>query len=192
MENFKVGCVIDNGEPSSTDTPLYEKYIEIVKRKGVRRIIVNDGDEITGFGRAKIFVLNPVKAVQDTDPNDSSLVLRIVYNNFSVLFCGDISSRAMERIMAYGALLKSDIVKMPHHGGNVGDMILVKRFFDLVAPQVSVTSSGGRYGFLKISKSSQELIDSLDSANYGTKKQGAISIISDGKGFKVEPFCQKN
>ncbi len=192
LENFKVGCVIDNGEPSSLDTALYEKYTDIIRKKRIRRIIVNDGDEITGFGHAKIFVLNPIKAIQDIDSNDSSLVLKIIYNNFSVLFCGDISSRAMERVMAYSDLLKSDIVKMPHHGGDVGDRIIVKRFFDLISPQVSVTSAGGRYIFSKISKKTQELIDSLGSINYVTKKQGAISVISDGVHFKATAFCQKN
>jgi len=192
LENFKVGCVIDNGEPSFADMALYEKYTEIVKKNKIRRMIVNDGDEITGFGHAKIFVLNPVKAARDTDPNDSSLVLKIIYNDFSALFCGDISSRVMDRMMAYGDFLKSDIVKIPHHGGDVGDKIVAKRFFDLVSPRVSVTSAGGRYRFSKISKKTQELVDSLDSINYQTKKQGAISVISDGEHFKVTPFYQKN
>jgi DNA internalization-related competence protein ComEC/Rec2 len=192
LENFNVGAVIDNGEPSSNDMPLYEKYIEIVKKHRIHRIIVGDGDEITGFGRTKILVLNPVKAVQDIDPNDSSLVLKIIYNNFSALFCADVSSEAMERIMSYGDILRSDIIKMPHHGGDVGDMAVVKRFFNLISPQVSVTSAGGRYRFSRISKKTQELIDALDSANYQTKKEGAISIISDGTRFKITSFCKKN
>jgi competence protein ComEC len=193
LENFKVGCVIDNGEPSQEDTALYEKYTEIIRRKRIRRIIANDGDEITGFGRVKIFVLNPVDAVWNINSNDSSLVLKIIYNDFSALFCGDISSRAMGRInRQYGDLLKSDIVKIPHHGGDVGDRIVVKRFLDIISPQISVTSAGGRYRFSVISKKTQELIGSLDSINYGTKDDGAISIVSDGAHFKVTPFCQKN
>jgi len=192
LENFKVGCVIDNGEPSSDDMPLYEKYIGIVKKNRIQRIIVSDGDEITGFGRAKILVLNPVKAVRDIDPNDSSLVLKITYNDFSALFCADVSSEAMGRIMAYGDLLRSNIIKVPHHGGDLGDMAVVKRFFNLISPQVSITSAGGRYRFSKISKKTQELIDALDSTSYQTKKQGAINIVSDGTRFKVTPFCQKN
>jgi competence protein ComEC len=193
LENFKVGCVIDNGEPSLKDTALYEKYTDIIRKKRIRRIIVNDGDEIAGFGQAKIFVLNPVEAARNIDPNDSSLVLKITYNNFSALFCGDISSEVMERINGqYSDLLRSDIVKMPHHGGDVGDRAVVKRFFDLISPQVSVTSAGGRYGSSKISKKTRELIDSLDSTNYGTNEEGAIRIVSDGAHFKVMPFSQKN
>jgi DNA internalization-related competence protein ComEC/Rec2 len=192
LENFNIGSVIDNGEPSSDDMALYEKYIGIIKKKGIRRIIVGDGDEITGFGGAKILVLNPVKSGGDTDANDSSIVLKIIYNNFSALFCADISSRAMGRIMTYGELLKSDIIKMPHHGGDVGDKIVAKRFFDIISPGASVTSAGGRYRFSNISRSTQELIDSLDSINYQTKNQGAISVTSDGEHFNVAPFCKKN
>ncbi|MCX5665759.1 MAG: MBL fold metallo-hydrolase, partial [Candidatus Omnitrophica bacterium] len=192
LENFKVGCVIDNGEPSSADMALYEKYTGIIKKNRIRRIVVSDGDEITGFGRAKIFVLNPVRDAGDVDPNDSSIVLKIIYNDFSALLCGDISSTAMEHVMTYGELLRSDIIKIPHHGGNVGDRRVVKRFLDLVSPQVSVTSSGGRYRSSRISRDTQELIDSFDSVNYGTKREGAIIIASDGAHFKVTPFRKNN
>jgi competence protein ComEC len=192
LENFRVGCVIDNGEPSSSDMALYERYIGIIKKKRIRRIVVGDGDEITGLGDARIFVLNPDRVTPDTDPNDSSLVFKIIYNNFSALFCGDISSKAMERIAASSDLLKSDIVKMPHHGGDVGDRMTAKSFFDLVSPKASVTSAGGRYRFSKICKNTQELMETLDSVNYWTKDQGAISVVSDGLSFKVTPFCQKN
>ena len=192
LENFKVGCVIDNGEPSSSDMVLYEKYIDVIKSKKIRRVIVGDGDEITGFGNARIFVLNPLKTDRDVDPNDSSIVLKMAYDKFSAIFCGDISSEAMGHVMTYGELLRSDLIKIPHHGGNVGDKMVVKRFLDLVSPQVSVTSSGGRYKFSRISRDTQGLIDSLNSANYGTKREGAIIITSDGRGFKVKPSIKNN
>ena len=192
LENFKVGCVIDNGKPSYADMALYEKYIDIIRKNGIRRIVVNDGDEITGFGDAKLFVLNPARSGRGNDSNDNSIVLKMIYNDFSALFCADISSRAMERIMIYGELLKSDIIKIPHHGGDIGNNVMAKRFFDIISPQASVTSNGGRYRFSKISRKTQALIDSLDLVNYETKRQGAIIIISDGMSFKVAPFCQKN
>lgn len=192
LENFKVGSIIDNGRPSSVDMALYEKYISIIRKMRIRRIIAGGGDYITGFGNVKILVLNPDKVSKDTDPNDNSLVLKIIYGNFSALFLGDISSRAMDHIMTYGELLKSDIVKMPHHGGDVGDHMVVKKFFDLISPRVSVTSAGGRYRYSKISRNTKELVESLGLINYETKKQGAIKIVSDGEHFKVSPFCPEN
>jgi competence protein ComEC len=192
LENFKVGCVIDNGKPSSADMVLYEKYIGIIKKNRIRRIIVTDGDEITGFGHVNILVLNPIEGVKYIDSNDASIVLKITYNNFSALFCADITSRAMERIMDHGEILNSDIVKTPHHGGYIGDERMVKSFFSLVSPRAFVTSAGGRYRFSKASKKTQELIDSLDLVNYETKEQGMISVVSDGTQFKIKAFCQKN
>jgi competence protein ComEC len=192
LENFRVGCVIDNGQPSSTDRVLYKKYIDVIKNKKIRRIIVNDGDEITGFGRVEILILNPPQDAVDMDGNDNSLVLKITYNDFSALFCGDISSRAMVHIMEYGGLLKSDIIKIPHHGGNLGDRATAGKFLELVSPQVSVTSTGGRYRFSNVSRKTRELVEAIVPENYATKEQGAINIISDGVNFKREAFRRNN
>ncbi|MDO8618300.1 MAG: ComEC/Rec2 family competence protein, partial [Candidatus Uhrbacteria bacterium] len=120
LENFKVGSVIDNGEPSSDDAVLYKKYIEIVKKKSLRRIVVDDGDEITGFGGVRLYVLNPPEDKIFSNPNDNSIVIKLEYEKFGAMFTGDISSDAMERIASYGGSLRSDVLKVPHHGGSMG------------------------------------------------------------------------
>lgn len=192
LENFNIGCVIDNGRPSSENAQLYQKYVGIIKKKGIPRFIVKDGDEIMGFNGVKIFVLNPGSATENLDPNDSSIVLKMIFKDFSALFCADISSNAMENVISYGGFLKSDIVKIPHHGGNLGDRQIVKKFLDIVSPKISVTSVGGRYRFSKMAAKTQELLESLDSDNYETKKDGAVIVTSNGADFKIAPFCQNN
>ena len=121
LKNFNVGCVMDNGDEIS-GYKLYDEYIRVIKEKNIRRITVRSGDTIVGLGGAKIYVLNPSNDISLSDSNDDSIVFRLVYKNFSALFCGDISSKTMEKLLGYESpMLRSDIIKVPHHGGNMGE-----------------------------------------------------------------------
>ena len=192
LDNFEIGCVMDNGSAPSEERLLYGKYLDIIKKKRIRRIMIGGRDEITGFGNSKIFVLNPDKDKRSGDPNDDSIVLMLEYKNFSLLSCGDISSSVMERLILRQELLESDIVKIPHHGGSMGDMIMAKKFFEIVSPKVCVISSGGRSMFFAAARETDSLLRSLGSDIYNTGENGAIEIISDGIGFEIEQFCRKN
>jgi competence protein ComEC len=188
LENFKVGCAIDGGEPSGEDAALFDKYMGIIRKKNIRRIVVRDADEITGFGFARPYVLSPPKDQIFSDPNNNSIVMKIEYKKFGALLTGDISSDAMERIIAYDGLLKADVLKVPHHGGSLGQESVADRFFSLVSPEVTITSSGGRYR----RRPNKSTAHKSEAADYDTKLNGAITILTKGNDFQVEPFCKKN
>lgn len=192
LNNFDVGCVIDNGAVPTEDRTLYDEYKNIIRRKSIRRIVVGAGDEVTGFGGAKIFVINPDKEEDIVDSNDNSIVFKLEYKDFSILSCADISSKVMGRLMSYGEFLKSDVVKIPHHGGYIGEENAAKEFFKEVAPKVSVISTGGKYRFFAASKRTRGLLDSLQSDIYETKKSGAIRIITNGSKFEIKETSGKN
>ena len=50
------------------------------------------------------------------EENNDSLVLKIESNGKSVLFTGDIEEETKENIRHLGKWLKSDVIKVPHHG----------------------------------------------------------------------------
>jgi hypothetical protein len=74
--------------------------------------------------------------------NGHSIVLRLVYGDFSFLFTGDLndqSSRALAREHDAGKLtLRSEVFKVPHHGS----ADYSGAFLEKVAPIVSIVSSG--------------------------------------------------
>jgi len=187
LKNFKVGCVIDNGARIS-GYELYDEYRKIINEKGIRHITASAGDVIGGLGAAKIYILNPPGDIAPEDSNDNSIVFKLKYKDFSALFCGDISSKTMERLMGYGPLaLRSDVLKVPHHGGNLGDNNIVKYFINEVSPKMSIISVGrvNRYG--APSRSTVEAILSSGTNIYETRKDGAIAIYADCSGkFSME------
>ncbi|MDP3790709.1 MAG: DNA internalization-related competence protein ComEC/Rec2 [Candidatus Omnitrophota bacterium] len=185
LKNFDIGCVMDNGIPPDSRQRLYDSYRKIILQRNLRRLVVAGPEEITGFGDVKLFVINPPEGSTMPDANNNSVVIKLEYKNFSALFCGDASSEAMRNMFKYGGLLKSNILKIPHHGGSTGKAVTTKAFLDLVSPEISIVSSGADFHMKNPLMYSKSQI-------YDTKDNGAIEIITDGLNFKVKPFRPEN
>lgn len=71
--------------------------------------------------------------------NNYSLVIRFVYGKDSFLFTGDIERQVEYEIAAQNFHIKSDILKIPHHGSKTSSSEL---FLEKVKPQIAVISAG--------------------------------------------------
>lgn len=90
-------------------------------------------------------VLGPIKMY--TNENDNSLVLKVMIDDLSILFTGDIEKMAEKDLVdKYGDKLKSDILKAPHHGSSTSSS---KEFLDCVDPEFILISVGrnNKYNF---------------------------------------------
>lgn len=185
LENFNVGCVVDNGAaPAAESRKKYSEYTRLVERKGIRRLVVSEGDALRAFADTSIFILNPVGEKELSDSNDNSIVLKIEYKNIAFLFCGDIKDRAMSRLLPVGNFLRSDIVKIPHHGGNPGNRKAAESFYSLVSPEISVVSVGSTGKYRMPSGDVINMLTYLKSKCYVTKYTGAIEIDVNPKSNK--------
>jgi len=71
--------------------------------------------------------------------NNASLVARMVYNDNSILFTGDIEKRIEALLPLLTELTESDVLKVSHHGSKTGT---AKEFLDLVNPSIAIISVG--------------------------------------------------
>lgn len=80
----------------------------------------------------------------DSDPNNSSIVLRVVTHGVSALLTGDLEVEAEQALLARGLDLRADILKVPHHGSARQD----PAFLDAVRAKVALTpvGAGNPYG----------------------------------------------
>lgn len=192
LKNFDIGCVMDNGIVS-LDQKLYRTYLKAIKDRRIKHISAQRGDMIRGFGGIDIYVLNPDPEIADTDSNDNSLVIKLVYKDFGALLCGDITEKAIEKLAQYPGYLKSDVVKVPHHGGVLGDRTKIKYFFEALSSRAAVISVGrhNRYGMP--SEKTEGAILSSGAALYETKDSGAVTIkVKDNGRIRVEEFVRIN
>lgn len=189
LENFKVGTVIDNG--TSDNSELYKNYVRLIKEKHLRRVVVAEGDEITLSPDGKFLVLSPPKGqASSSEANAGSLVGKLVFKGQSVLFCGDTTSVAMSAMLdSRPDLLESDFVKVPHHGGVVGDYRTINAFYSKALPKVFIISTGRQSHY---NKQHMNVITYSNTKCYDTAKDGAVLVIFKSTGHSIKPFVTLN
>ncbi len=83
---------------------------------------VKSGDTLSVDPGVLLMVLHPTPSfIQQANGNadelnNSSIVLKCVYHNQHILLAGDAEIPAEQKMLAYGDLLNSDILKCAHHG----------------------------------------------------------------------------
>jgi competence protein ComEC len=92
------------------------------------------------IGRVHLDVLGPPFAYHGThsDPNNSSVVLRAEVDGVRILLPGDAEIEAQHDLVAAGADVRADVLKVPHHGSAYFD----PDFLAAVHAQVAVVSVG--------------------------------------------------
>jgi len=106
------------GEPEAVD--YLQPLLATMDREGVRIVRVTAGQTIRLDDKTDVEVLWPPEDLGDrTEPNDRSLVLRVVCGGRSVLLTGDIQSKAQSALLAawdQSGAPEVDVLVMPHHG----------------------------------------------------------------------------
>jgi competence protein ComEC len=180
LKNFKVGSVVDSAaEP--TEERIYSVYLRALRENGARHITVREGGRIDVGRKARFYVLNPPKGAEISDSNENSITMKFVYENLSVLFCADVMDEAITRLNSYDGFLKSDVIKVPHHGGGIGYDLASKDFFQNVSPRICIISSGRIFGRDTVFDNLSNYITLSNSMSYDTKKCGAITLLIDSR-----------
>ncbi len=139
LDSFKIGEFIDNGYTEGD--PNYSDLLEIVDKKELRYEQIKEGDKFVIDENITLETFFPPKnGFPFEGTNNSSIVLKITYKNFSVLFAGDIESDVEYYISSkYKNKLRSIILKVPHHGSRTSSTV---KFIKTVSPEVAVISCG--------------------------------------------------
>jgi competence protein ComEC len=165
-------------------------YPEGLNIKAVRRALER-GDK-TEAGYCRITVLHPYREYytlggEDYDEeNDSSLVLKVSGRRMSVLLTGDIEEEAEEDMAHLGKVLRSDVIKVPHHGGRTS---AEDEFLSLVSPSIAVISVGKDNNF---GHPSPEVLEKLkEKMVFRTDRDGAVEIkdTEDGPAVRTYADC---
>lgn len=119
------------------------------------------------------------------DANNSSIILKLTYGHVTFLFTGD-AEEEEEKACAvrWGHTLKSDILKVGHHGSKTSTTPI---FVNLVKPEAAVISVGSYNTFRHPDDGTIKRLEELGAKVYRTDEQGTIFIFSDGKTYRVEP-----
>jgi competence protein ComEC len=168
----------------------YTEYLDAVKQSGAQRATAEPGQKIDLGGGAFLTVLAPVPPPFTEDqmrgggnePNANSVVLRLVYGDFSMLFAGDAEAQTEDRIIRSGAELQSRVLKVAHHGSKYAT---TDDWIKRVKPEAAIISDGE---YNRYSHPSNEVLARLKAAEakvFRTDLQGEITITTKGAGFTL-------
>ena len=109
----------------------YARMVEAIKASGATERRYVGGDEFY-IGEAKFTFFNP--SSDKSASNDSALVFKLEYKEFSMLFTGDLQKTGQKRLHElYGSALRSVVYKVAHHGD-----YSYRPFIDDIAPRYSM------------------------------------------------------
>ncbi len=177
LQNMKVENVIIGKQIKDSDN--YNRFIKIIKEKGINVHIVNAGKRLNIENNLYFDILWPdmENKINENILNNNSLICKLVYKDFSMLFTGDIEEIAEKAILKKykgSQLLKSTILKVAHHGSKTSSS---KEFISTVQPQIALIGVGNNNKFGHPSDITIEGLKSINCKIYRTDKDGEISII---------------
>jgi competence protein ComEC len=116
----------------------YARFMDDLARAKIPILQVRENAPVASIGGVGIISLNGKPDLARTH-NNSSMVLRLIFGNASILFTGDIESAGERALLANGGDLRAQILKVPHHGSATSS---TASFIAAVHPEAAVISDG--------------------------------------------------
>jgi competence protein ComEC len=185
LENFSVGELWYGREVKS---PAFLALLERAKARGTRLRQLQRGDRMEWDG-VQVSVLWPEAALPaETAKNDDSLVLRLEYGSESFLLTGDVERPVEEALVASGAPLDVDFLKVAHHASRTSS---TSEFLSASTPRVAAASFGedNPFGYPH-----REVVTRLCAARvmfYRTDQDGAVSVRTTGHGVQAQSYAEE-
>jgi len=112
----------------------------------------------------------------DSDPNNSSIVLRLVTHGVSVLFAGDLEGDAQRELLDRGVDLRADVLKVPHHGSRKQD----PDFLDAVHAKIALTPVGADNPYGHPAAATLKRLEDDGARVYRSDRDGDVAITLRG------------
>jgi beta-lactamase superfamily II metal-dependent hydrolase len=141
-------------------TSAYAELLDGIEAAKADILFAHPGDTYELSEDAYVKILGPVEEYDDL--NNYSIVAKLIHGSNSVLYTGDIEEAAEKDLINSGADLKSDVLKIPHHGSD--------------------TSSS--YAFLKAVSGSYAVIEVGSPNSYGHPTERTLNALED-TGYKI-------
>jgi competence protein ComEC len=128
-------------------------------------------------------VLAPQRAFHGTtsDPNNSSLVLRVTVSGMTALLTGDVEPLAQDELLESGEDLRADVLKVPHHGSRHQN----PAFLAAVGARVALTSVGAKNDYGHPSTRTLDLLRGGGARSMRTDLDGDVAVLGRDDGLRV-------
>lgn len=161
-----------------TTTKTFEDVLDAL---GEKNITVSIPKRNTNFnlGDANVKILY-VGTEEESDLNDTSIVLKVTYQNVSFLFTGDASTKVEEQLNKND--LQATVLKVGHHGSSTATN---EEFLNAVNPKYAVISVGANNQYEHPHNTVLTTLQAHNITTYRTDQEGTIQMITDGNKIEI-------
>lgn len=183
MKNIKVKNIIIGKQYESSEN--YQEFLKIVNDKKINVYVVKKGRRINIEKNLYIDILwpNEKEMIADNWINNNSLILKLTYKSFSIMFTGDIEEVAEKGIVEQYSdninKLQATILKIAHHGSKTST---TDDFLKTVSPKIALIGVGKNN---KFGHPNEQVIERLKANKvkiYRTDEDGETNIVVNRNG----------
>jgi competence protein ComEC len=151
LRTMSVGEVWTGDSPAMSPTDVWVQ--EYLRYRRIPHRIVAAGDPPLRWGQVVAQVIHPaagdgggalLRSGRQPKPNDRSVVMRVQTGDNAILLTGDLERDGEAVLLASGATLAAQVLKVPHHGSRQSS---TDAFLRAVRPSAALVSVGHRNPF---------------------------------------------
>ena len=184
LERYDVGAALERRvEYESAAYEAWARAVDAEKSAGAQVVEASAGQVILLGDGVRMEVLWPPRDLPrgtESDADNASLVMRVVYGDVSFLLTGDIFAAAERALLSEGAAVDSDVLKVAHHGSGTSS---TAEFLRAVSPAAAVISVGAenRFGHPAgdVVRRLREFVG--EDGLYITAEDGTVEFVTDGE-----------
>lgn len=172
--------------PREYDSALYHRYMSLASDMQIPIRLLTAGDKILTDTSMPMLVLSPSDNITANDPNNLSVVVKVVYGSSALMLSGDAEEEA-EIFMAetFGRFLHSDLLKVGHHASRTSS---TAEFLEYVSPRKGVASLAEANRYSHPHAQATARLRKADVKTRFTSLEGAVIYRSDGSKFQYVPW----
>lgn len=179
LKKYKTDVVLEPGTTNKNEA--YSVLEKVITDKKIPKILAIRGQKIDLGSGAYLEIIFPDRDVSGLNPNDGSIVMRLVYGETSVMLQGDSTANIEHYLVGLGGTeLKSTILKAGHHGSRTSS---TEEYVNTVSPEWAIISAGENNTYGHPHKEVLDIFEKSKIKILATCFSGTITFQSDGKKF---------
>lgn len=175
IKDFEIGEVWM--PKATTNTKTFRDILTAVKNKGLQINTAKAGVSMLEDGNLSVKVLAPCGTTYE-DLNNYSAVIKVKYGDIAFLLTGDAEELSEKEILASGADLRAQVLKVGHHGSNSSTS---PEFLKSVNPKYAVISVGAGNDYHHPHQVTLNKLQKAGVTVLRTDERGTIVFTTDGR-----------
>jgi beta-lactamase superfamily II metal-dependent hydrolase len=163
----------------------YAELMQALDARGIAARQATRGRTIDLGGGAVMTLVGPPDPPivgSRSDVNANSVVTRLTYGRFAVLFTGDAEAPTEKWLLASGGELRASVLKVAHHGSRYAS---TARFLRAVGARIAIVSAGAGNEYGHPAAETLARLARTGAASYRTDVDGDVTIETDGSSMTI-------